>query len=497
MKSLFFALAVASFAGSIAFESQAAEAPPPGRPNVLFITCDDLNNALGVYGHPQVKSPRIDALAASGARFERAFSNWPSCLPSRYSLLSGWDIPRTGLRDFSAHSRSGPLADAVYLPQYYKNQGYTTVRLDKIFHIGGDDPASWTISEEPLQLMDGTPITTWTGIELQALGYDGVHQKPIAADGTLGNPVIETGRFPKVEGEKGTYFIVHDGVPEERLFDGHTAKRAIGYLERFAASREPFFLAVGFRRPHLPFIAHQRYFDLYPWEQIELPPAQPGYEKPFSDEDHKKLIRGYYASISFVDAQVGKVLDTLERTGLAENTIVVLLGDHGYALGERDGWFSKATLWDTGLQTTLIVADPRRRDRARAVPEVVSLLDLYPTLVDLTGMPAPATPLDGRSLLPLIDGVLASDPARPGHALAHNFRPGWKELGVSVRTPTHRYIENGDGTIELYDVVADPFLWRNLAEDPAHAALREQLSLLLRPSATPATTAGSADEPLL
>jgi uncharacterized sulfatase len=497
MKPLLPALAAVLGLAAPAFAAPAVSAAP-ARPNVLFITCDDLNTALGSYGHPQVKSPRIDALAARGARFERAYSNWPSCLPSRYSMLSGWSIPRTGLRDFSAHSRSGPLAEAVYLPQHYKNHGYTTVRLDKIFHIGGDDPASWTVSEEPLQLMDGTPVTTWTGIELQALGYDGVHKKPIDAAGTLGNPVVETGRFPKVEGEKGTYYIVHDGVPEERLFDGHTARRAVGYLERFAASREPFFLAVGFRRPHLPFIAHQRYFDLYPWEQIELPPAQPGYKKPFSDEDHKKLIRGYYASISFVDAQVGKVLDALERTGLADNTVVVLLGDHGYALGERDGWFSKATLWDTGLHTTLIVADPRLRDRARAVPEVVSLLDLYPTLVDLTGLPAPSAPLDGRSLRPLIDDRIDADSAHPfpGYALAHNFRSGWKDLGVSVRTPTHRYIENGDGTVELYDVAADPYAWKNLAADPAHSATRAKLSALAR-QALPAAPAAPGDEPLL
>lgn len=444
------------------------------RPNVLFITCDDLNTALGCYGHPQVRSPHIDRLAARGARFEQAFASWPACLPSRYSFLSGWGIPRTGLRDFTAHSRSGPLADAVYLPQHYRNRGYTTVRLDKIFHIGGDDPASWTVSEEPLQLMDGTPVTTWTGIELQALGYDGVHRKPIADDGTLGNPVVETGRFPQVEGEKGTYFIVADGVPEERLFDGHTAKRAVGYLERFAASGEPFFLAVGFRRPHLPFIAQQRYFDLYPWEGIGLPPRQPGYERPFTDDDHRRLIRGYYASVSFVDAQVGRILDALERTGLASNTIVVLLGDHGYALGERDGWFSKGTLWDTSLRTTLVIADPRRQPRV--VPQVVSLLDLYPTLVELAGLPAPATPLDGHSLVPFLDGREDAASLHPGRAVSHYLQPGWGDFGVSVRTAEHRWTRNGDGREEVFDVRDDPYHWRNRVDDPALAAVRSALA---------------------
>lgn len=447
-----------------------AAAPDP-RPNVVFITCDDLNTALGAYGHPQVRSPNIDRLAARGARFDRAFSSWPACLPSRVSLLSGWAVPRTGVRDFSAGPRTGPLADAVYLPQHFKNRGYTTVRLDKIFHIGSDDAASWTVSEEPLQLTSGRMVANWTGIELQALGLDGVHAKWLGEKDGFGNPILESGRFASVRGESGAYTILHDGIPEEALFDGNTAARAIQYLERFAASREPFFMGVGFRRPHLPFIAHKRYFDLYPWEGIQLPPAQPGYVKPFTDEDHRKLMRGYFAAISFVDAQVGKVLAALERLGLAESTYVVLLGDHGYALGERDGWFSKAQLWDTALHTAVVIAGPGIAPGA--VPEVVSLVDLYPTLVELAGLPPPGTPQDGRSLVPLMRGGSAQ---WTDLAVSHEFRSGWSSMGVSLRNARYRYTENGDGTVELFDVTVDPFGWKNLAAEPAMASLVQDMS---------------------
>jgi uncharacterized sulfatase len=488
MKSLLTALAVAC----TLLAPTVFAAAPATRPNIVFITCDDLNTALGAYGHPQVQSPRMDALAARGARFEQAFAQWPGCLPSRYSILSGWQVPRTGIRDFKAMARTGPLADAVYLPQHLKSLGYETVRLDKIFHIGGDDPASWTVSEEPLQMTGGgTMVANWTGIELQALGLDGVHEKSFAGE-PYASPVVESGRFDKVAGEKGPYTILRDDVPEEHLFDGHTAARAVYHLERLAAAGQPFFLGVGFRRPHLPFIAQKRYFDLYPWEQIKLPPAQPGFKKPFSDEEHKKLIRGYYASISFVDAQVGKVLDALERLGLADNTYVVLLGDHGYALGEREGWFSKGRLWDTALRTSLLLAGPGIE--SRSVPSVVDLTDLYPTLIELVAAPPPATPLDGRDLGPLLRG----DASRwRDVSISHDYRGGWRTFGVSVRTATHRYIENGDGTVELYDVATDPYAWKNLAADPVHADTRAELSALARESLPAEPVVDSGDKPLL
>ena len=443
------------------------------RPNVLFISCDDLNVDLSIYGHSQVKSPNIDRLAARGTRFTNAYAQWPGCMPSRYSFLSGWTCPRIGIKKFDFKSRTGELKNAMYLPQWFKEKGYTTVRIDKVFHPSGDDPASWNISEEPTMLTGGQMLVNWLGIEVQSLGLDGVHDYQFEGMDEPANPTLEKGSFDAVAGEKGPYYIMRDEVPEEMLFDGNTAKRGKMYLEQFAESGEPFFLALGFRRPHVPFIAQKRYFDLYPWESIKLPPAQPGFEKPFSDEDHKKLIRGYYAAVSFVDAQVGKVLDTLEKTGLADNTIVVLIGDHGYALGERDGWFSKGRMWDSALRTTCIVAAPGAVKKNAAVDAVVGLTDLYPTIVDLAGLDRPDIPLDGKSLVNLLQGDCTD---WRNNAISHNYRTEWDRVGGTIRTEKWRYIECGDNTVELYDVANDPWEWNNLAKDPAYADVIKELS---------------------
>lgn len=443
------------------------------QPNVLFISCDDLNTDLGIYGHPQVQSPNIDKLAERGARFTNAYAQFPACLPSRYSLLSGWSCARIGVRDFHFMSRDGALKNAVYLPQWFKKQGYSTIRIDKVFHPSGDDPASWTISEEPIQLTGGRMLVNWLGIEVQTLGLDGVHRKKLGNMTEYGNPLLEKGSFPQVTGEPGAYYIMNNEVPEDMLFDGNTAARGQMYLEQFAESEKPFFLALGFRRPHQPFIAHQRYFDLYPWQDIQLPPAQSGFKKPFSDEDHQKLIRGYYAAVSFVDEQVGKVLDTLEKTGLSENTIVVLIGDHGYCLGERDGHFSKAKSWDRSLKTACIIAAPGEQEKAMKIDSVVELTDLYPTLLDLVGLEHPDIPMDGESMANLLKG---NSTDWRNTATSHNFRPGWDQVGGSIRTERWRYIERGDGIVELFDAQKDPWHWTNLANDPKYASTVKTLS---------------------
>jgi len=462
-----------TLSGLHVFAASTPDRSAPPKPNVLFITCDDLNVDLSVYGHSQVKSPNIDRLAAQGVRFNNAYAQFPACMPSRYSFLSGWSCPRIGIKDFKFKSRTGALENAVYMPQWFKQNGYTTVRIDKIFHPSGDDPVSWNISEEPIQLTGGRMLVNWLGIELQTLGLDGVHDVQFEGMDEPADPSLEKGRFDKVNGEKGPYVILRDEVPEDMFFDGNTANRGKMYLEQFSESGEPFFLALGFRRPHVPFIAPKRYFDLYPQDEIKLPPRQPGYEKPFSDEDHQKLIRGYYASVSFVDAQVGKVLDTLKKTGLDKNTIVVLIGDHGYALGERDGWFSKAHLWDSTLRTTCIVAAPGKVKENAASDAVVGLIDLYPTIVDLAGLPRPEIPLDGDSMVRLLQG---DSTGWRNSVISHNYRPGWATLGGSIRTEKWRYIQLGDGTVELFDVKKDPWAWNNLAGNPAYADVVKELS---------------------
>jgi uncharacterized sulfatase len=394
------------------------------------------------------------------------------------SFLSGWAPPRTGVVDFSARSRTGPLEGARYLPEHFRSNGYTTVRLDKVFHIGADDPASWNHSEEPLFGVNGDNKPYWTGIELPTLGI-GTEPRSFTQGGEVFVPVLETGRQAGIRGESGTFARLDNRVPEDAVFDGMSAARAVRYLEQFASSGEPFFLAVGFRRPHLPWIVHERYFDLYPPESIELPPHEPGTPPPIPPDVHRRLIQGYRAATTFVDVQVGRLLDALERTGLASNTVVVLIGDHGYAFGQRDAQVGKGELWDDMLRPAMIVAAPRGMRAGAAVEAPVGLLDLYPTVLDLAGLPRPDVPLDGASLA----GLLAGDPA-PWRGHIHSFKHerGWPRYGVSVRTATHRYSEGGDGSVELFDVRADPHHWNNLADDPGSATVRAELAALARRS---------------
>lgn len=483
----------AALLGSLGMPSPAAETPAPTRPHVLILSCDDLNTYLGCYGNPVARTPNIDRLARRGVRFTNAFAQWPSCLPSRASFLSGWAPPRTRIVDFSARSRTGPLANALYLPQHFRNLGYTTVRLDKVFHIGADDPASWTHSEEPLFGVNGDNKPYWTGIELSTLGI-GTEPRSFRDGGETFVPVIESGRFDRARGETGSFSRLDNRVPEEAVFDGMTAARAAHYLDQFGRSGEPFLLAVGLRRPHLPWIVHERYFDLYPPELLAAPPVQPGTEPTLTDDERRRMLQAYLASTSFVDAQVGKVLDALERNGLADNTIIILLGDHGYAFGEREGRIGKGNLWDAMLRPAFVIAAPGRAPENAVVDTPVSLLDIYPTLVELGALPAPATPLDGASLVPLLRDPHA-EPERV--AISFHHERGATRLDVSVRSATHRYIEPARGPVELYDVAADPFHWNNLADDPALADVRRHLASLAQralANAAPIAAGPAAEE---
>jgi iduronate 2-sulfatase len=235
-------LAVLAFAVAIPMVASAADS----KPNVLMIIADDLNPSLGCYGNETVKTPNIDRLARRGVMMTRAYSSWASCLPSRVSLLSGLFPPSTGTYDFSPGPRDGRLKDVTYLPEHFQNQGYFTGRLDKVFHIGRDDPQSWTVSEEPYKDPKGNFKAIWTGIEVKTLGLEG--------------RVLKEGRYDDVTGEKGSYGIMD--VIEDDLFDGRTAWRAVELLEQQAKAGSPFFLAVGFRRPHLPWLAPKKYFDM-------------------------------------------------------------------------------------------------------------------------------------------------------------------------------------------------------------------------------------------
>ncbi len=437
---------------------QAAE---PSKPNVLFIAVDDLNTSLGCYGHPLVKSPNIDRLAARGVRFDHAYCSFPLCSPSRVSLLTGLRPQTTRIFDLKTDFRT-ILPDAVTMPQAFRQAGYFVARVGKIFHYGVpgqigtsglDDPRSWdqVINPRGRDKLEEGQVTNYT------------------PDRGLGSAMS---------------FHAADGTDEEQT-DGLAATAAVKLLEEHRDG--PFFLGVGFYRPHTPYIAPKRYFDLYPFASVQLPeqlagdwsdipeaalnirPANYG----LSDEQCRRCLQAYYASISFMDAQVGRLLDALDRLKLADNTIVVLWGDHGYLLGQHGQWM-KMSLFEESARVPLIIAAPGMAHR-RGCPRVVETIDIYPTLCDLAGISRPAN-LAGVSLRPLLENPgLAWD--RPAYTEVQ--RKGVK--GRSVRTERWRYTEwnGGQQGAELYDHENDPHEFYNLARQEEYAPVVTRLRGLI------------------
>jgi arylsulfatase A-like enzyme/sucrose-6-phosphate hydrolase SacC (GH32 family) len=450
-----------------------AETKPAPHLNVLFIMADDLRAELGCYGAKHILSPNIDKLAARGTLFERAYCQVSVCNPSRSSLLGGVRPDTTGVLD-NQHFLRPQLPDIVTLPQHFKNNGWHSMSLGKIFHHSerepGDDPQSWS---EP-SWYHGTPDRSWfnkeTDEKLKAI-------KKLPPD-----------KRPKLV--RGPPFEAAN-EPDEVYSDAHTAAKAIETLQRLKDSEKPFFLGVGFHKPHLPFTCPQKYWDMYPADTIKLPDNyQPSPDVPapalhnwyelrsygdvppaggIPDEMALNLIRGYRACTSFVDAQIGRVLDELDRLGLRENTVVVLLGDHGYHLGEN-GVFTKMTNFELCTHAPLIVSAPGQKpgQRTRALVEFV---DIYPTLAELCGLNLPSH-LEGTSFAPLL-----ADPEQKWKraAFSQYLRTGKEKfMGRSVRTDRWRYTEWTNmkdelvGT-ELYDERTDPKENHNLAKDPANA----------------------------
>jgi uncharacterized sulfatase len=459
-----------------------------GRKNVLLVMCDDLCCALGCYGDATAKSPAIDALAARGVRFDRAYCQFPLCNPSRSSMLTGRRPQRTTVLDNAVHFRT-VAPDVVTLPQAFRGAGYRVERIGKLYHYGVpkeigtdglDDPPSWDAVFNPKgrDVADESLIFT-------------------LAPGQFGGTVS---------------WLAADGAPEEQT-DAIGAAHAERRLEAFAQAGTPFFLAVGFYRPHTPYVAPKAFFARHPIDTVRLPDGAPDHDAgvpPAAIASRKKeqdrlvgdlgreALQAYRASVSFVDEQVGKVVGALDRLGLADDTIVVFTSDHGYHLGEHGLW-QKRSLFEESARVPLVICAP---GGARAVrSHTVELIDLAPTLCELAGMEPPAG-LDGRSLAALVraDGDVARFPDRP--AFTEVDRGGPKERGAggrSVRSGKWRYIEWHDAQgrptgRQLYDHDTDPHEARNLAADPAHAATVAELSRLLaeRYAARPLAQAAAA-----
>ena len=461
----------------LAVAAPAVGAGQPTRYNVLFIACDDLNVSLGCYGHPQAKTPNIDRLAARGVRFDRAYCQFPLCNPSRSSLLGGVRPDTSGIYENSTPIRK-VFPDIVTLPQLFKNNGAYVARVGKMYHYGVPGQIGTSgLDDEP----------SWQEV-INPRGRD----KDDEAD------VIN---FTPQRGLGSSLAWMQAKGEDAEQTDGKVAAEAIRLLA--AHKQEWFFVAAGFYRPHVPDIATRKYFDLYPLEQMTLPVEPPGH---FADippvalhpeplnyglepEKLKIFKRAYLASISFVDAQVGKVLDALDNFGLADKTVVVFWGDHGWCLGQHGQW-QKTLLFEESARVPFIIATPNRKSGGVS-PRTVELLDIYPTLADLCGLALPKT-VEGKSLRPL----LANPSARwkkPAITQQTRNHQGRQIMGYSVRTERWRYTEwdGGRAGAELYDHANDPNEWRNLAKDETFSKTIATLKKLL-PSATAKVKSKSA-----
>ena len=467
------------------------------KPNVLLICVDDLKPLLGCYGSRTVKSPNLDRLAARGLLFERAYCNQAVCAPSRNSLLTGRRPQSLGIYDLGTNFRAA-APDAVTLPQCFRQNGWRAEALGKIFHVGHgnhEDPASWSVPH-------------W---KANVVAYALPESR--AAAGLTREEALFSNR--SAQGlPRGAAFEAAD-VPDNRYPDGALADEAVRRLRQARERRdEPFFLALGFVKPHLPFCAPKKYWDLYdpaalPLAAVTNPPAgAPAYAPQFGGELRqyaaipekgalepglqRTLIHGYHAAVSYMDAQLGRVLDELDRLDLAANTLIVLWGDHGWHLGDHGMW-CKHTNYEEATRIPLLIVAPgvtRPGTRTQALAETV---DLYPTLLELAGLSARAVPqgLDGRSLVPTL-----RDPATPGPEAVFHVYPrnpqGRPLIGRAVRTARQRLVEwkvpgaaPESADLELYDYVADPAETRNLAAEQPEAVARLRALLATQPEARP------------
>lgn len=526
-------------------------------PNVLFITVDDLRPELGCYEKPYVISPNIDRLAADGIVFTRAYCQQAICNASRASFMTGLRPDSTGVYDLVTHFRK-KVPDVVTLPQIFKNHGYHTQAIGKIYHpafpgfgIGSDlgDPVSWS---EPHWLPGPRYYYSPLGEKLAREAFD-TAMRSTAPGGP--NWVKEVKARQNARGSSGHSSTGEDDwktvnvrvlateapdVPDETLYDGQVAAHAIAALQRQRKRRDglpsgrpqPFFLAVGFLKPHLPFIAPRKYWDLYDPKKLQIaanpgPPydvpaiamaiemdelrdtypldvsvPSPGMESPHPQEPYGfpksgpltreqaiQLRRGYYACVSYVDAQIGRILAELERLDFARDTIIVLVGDHGFSLGEHGLW-GKLTNFEDATRSPLIISAPGRIVGGLRTSALVELVDIYPTLCDLASLPMPDR-LEGVSLVPLM-----KNPHIAWKKAAFSQYPRKDGMGYTMRTERYRYTawqstsaDAPEGDIELYDHTIDPAETLNLARMPRYAALaaglREQLKRGWRDAAPP------------
>jgi iduronate 2-sulfatase len=468
------------------------------RPNVLLICVDDLKPTLGCFGDPLARSPNIDALSKRGVTFERAYCNQAVCSPSRNALLTGIRPQSMGIYDLGTNFRKA-LPDAVTLPQHFKQHGYLAEGMGKIFHHGHgnhEDDASWSVPYFRAEVVH---------YALKEHADANKNSREAALFNNVGGAKAK-------DLAKGVAYEAGD-VPDNFYPDGLTADEAIKRLKAAAKKPgEPFFLAVGFVKPHLPFCAPKKYWDLYDpakfelAETHELPKGAPKYaghnwgelrnyagmpnDGPLPDETARTLIHGYYAAMSYMDAQVGRVIAELDKTDLAKNTIIVLWGDHGWHLGDHGLW-CKHTNYEQAAHIPLIVIDPRAKaaggkSTGAHTSSLVESVDIYPTLCELAGLEVPGG-LDGKSFATVI-----RDPTAPTKDYILHAYPRGKRIGRAVRTDRYRLVEwkapgesRESADVELYDYKTDPLERKNLASGKPDVVHELRAILDQQPEANP------------
>lgn len=450
----------------------------PNKPvNVLFIAVDDMNTDLGCYGHPQVKTPNLDRLAQMGVRFDRAYCQQPLCGPSRASVMTGLRPNTTGFVHLRDNLRQ-LKPDAFTLGQFFQQKGYYVGRVGKIFHYGNPSEIGTNGHDDAL---------TWQE-RFNPAGIDKLHEENIV-------------RYPGgKKGRKGGLGISmawwDPESKDEEHTDGLVATRAIEMIDK--NQDHPFFIAAGFYNPHCPYVAPKKYFDLYPLDEITMEPIDearkdledvpfmavqrdmkgwPYYFKDVTYDEARKCKQAYYACISFVDAQVGRLLDALETCDLMKNTLIVFWSDHGYFIGEKGLWYKRKN-FERSVRSPLIIAGPGIQARGENCTQPVELVDLYPTLTDYTGYTIPEN-LDGLSLRPLLT---RPDAIWKKPAISQVYH-GPEAQGYSIRTQRWRYTEwnGGNAGVELYDHENDPDEITNLADHPEYAETIIKLSAMLKP----------------
>jgi arylsulfatase A-like enzyme len=460
------------------------------QPNVLLIMSDDLNMDLGTYGHPLVQSPNIDALANSGVAFSHAYSQYPVCNPSRSSLLTSLYPEQNGVIGNGPNFRD-KVPNVKTLPQLLKENGYWTGRVGKIFHYGvpneigtpgRDDPISWNDTVNPI------------GIDAN-LGQEGKTERISEEISNVGG-ALNWLSLPSEDSEHTDYKVATETI---HLLEEHHPDK----------TGKPFFLAAGFYRPHVPSIAPSKYFDRYPLEDIVLPErrdddrddiplaalADRPYQLDMTELQKKKVTQAYYATVTFMDAQVGRLLTALREQGLEDDTIVIFMSDHGFHLGAHDLW-QKADLFEGSVRAPLIVSVPGAVANGKPSAAMVEYLDLYPTLMDLLGFEHPGW-LEGQSLVPLLRGETEQhrpDSLSMARSVAFRVHKELEEtsiMGYTLRTDRYRYTEWNEGEygVELYDYENDPMEFTNLAGKAEVKDIQETLAKRLALRRTQARTA--------